>query len=224
MKVVAFVPMKLNNERLPGKNTRALDSGTPLFHLILNTLASIPSLDAVYVFCSADIADLLPPGVVQLRRDASLDTPTTLGNHLAEAFVREVEADIYVQAHATAPFLTSTSIEQMIARVQEGVHDSAMPVVKMQEFFWQGGRPLNYDPTEIPRTQDLEPMYMETTGAYVFSRAVGVSGKRIGATPALVEVSKIEALDINDSDDFLIANAVDAVVNGRAESSPAVAD
>lgn len=29
-KVVAFVPMKLNNERLPGKNTKAFKGGKPL--------------------------------------------------------------------------------------------------------------------------------------------------------------------------------------------------
>ena len=30
MKVVAFVPVKLNNERLPGKNTKVFEDGTPL--------------------------------------------------------------------------------------------------------------------------------------------------------------------------------------------------
>ena len=30
MKVTAFVPMKLNNERLPGKNTKAFTNGKPL--------------------------------------------------------------------------------------------------------------------------------------------------------------------------------------------------
>ena len=30
MKIVAFVPVKLNNERLPGKNTKPFTNGDPL--------------------------------------------------------------------------------------------------------------------------------------------------------------------------------------------------
>ena len=36
-KIVAFVPVKLNNERLPGKNTKSFDGGKPLIEYILGT-------------------------------------------------------------------------------------------------------------------------------------------------------------------------------------------
>lgn len=35
---VAFVPLKLNNERLPGKNTKPFTNGKPLITYILSTL------------------------------------------------------------------------------------------------------------------------------------------------------------------------------------------
>jgi CMP-N-acetylneuraminic acid synthetase len=41
MKTVAFVPIKMNNERLLGKNTKSFDNGEPLIYYILNTLSSV---------------------------------------------------------------------------------------------------------------------------------------------------------------------------------------
>ena len=38
MKVVALVPIKMNNERTPGKNTKQFDDGTPLIQFILKAL------------------------------------------------------------------------------------------------------------------------------------------------------------------------------------------
>ena len=52
MKVTAFVPMKLNNERLPGKNTKAFTNGKPLCQYILNTLLKVKEIDEIYVYCS----------------------------------------------------------------------------------------------------------------------------------------------------------------------------
>jgi spore coat polysaccharide biosynthesis protein SpsF (cytidylyltransferase family) len=39
MKIVGVVRVKLNNERLPGKNTKPFDNGEPLIRYILTTLS-----------------------------------------------------------------------------------------------------------------------------------------------------------------------------------------
>ena len=60
MKVAAFVPIKLNNERAPGKNTKRFSDGTPLITHFLKTLAEVPEIDELYVFCSKEeICDYL---------------------------------------------------------------------------------------------------------------------------------------------------------------------
>ena len=48
-KIVAIVPMKLNNQRLPQKNTKAFTNGKPLCYYILSTLLKIEKIDEVYV-------------------------------------------------------------------------------------------------------------------------------------------------------------------------------
>ena len=66
MKTVAIVPMKLNNRRLPQKNTKIFTNGKPLCHYILSTLLTVEGVDEVYVYCSnPDIQEFIPEGVKQ---------------------------------------------------------------------------------------------------------------------------------------------------------------
>ena len=116
------------------------------------------------------------------------------------------EADIYVYAHATAPFITVDTMKQCIGAVRSGEYDSAFCAVKLQDYLWQDGEPLNFDATNLPRTQDLKPIYQETSGVYVFTKEVFETYKRrIGVKPFIKEVAFKEAIDIDNPEDFDLA-------------------
>ena len=169
MKVAALVPIKMNNERVPGKNTKSFSDGTPLIHMILRALIGANTVDEIYVYCSNEnIKKYIIPGVKFLKRDEKYDSAQADVNDMFYSFSKDVPADIYVLAHATAPFLTSKSIDNAVNAVKSKKYDSAIAVRKMQEFIWKKDKPINYDTKSIPRTQDLEPLYVETTGMYVF--------------------------------------------------------
>ena len=79
MKVVAFVPIRLNSQRVEGKNLRLL-GGEPLLCHILRTLLEVEAIDEVYVYCSDPaVRPYLPDGVQFLRRSPRLDRNETLG-------------------------------------------------------------------------------------------------------------------------------------------------
>lgn len=210
MKIVAVVPMKLTNRRLPNKNTKPFSDGTPLCSCILKTLASVNELDEVYVYCSNDeIKDFLPDGIKFLKRSSSLDQDTSTMNDVLQSFANTISADIYVLTHATAPFMSAESISKGIDAVKNKGHDSAFAAKKIQEFLWQDGKPLNYDINHIPRTQDLPALYAETCGLYVFkNELITKENRRIGVNPYIVEVGGFETIDIDEADDFAIADAV----------------
>lgn len=210
MKTVAFVPIKLNSERLPGKNIKPFDNGKPLIHYILDTLKKVKNIEGIYVYCSSDeIVQYLPEGVKYIKRDPYYDLSTTKFNDVLMSFAEIIKADFYVLTHATAPFISCETIETGINAVISGEYDSALSVNLLQDFLWKDGKPFNYTLDNIPRTQDLEKIYSETCGLYVYSRNLILEQKRrIGETPFLIEVSKVEACDINNEDDFIIANAI----------------
>lgn len=210
MKVVAIVPMKLNNRRLPNKNTKPFTNGKPLCHYILSTLLKVGGIDEVYVYCSnPDIKDYIPEGVRYLQRSEMLDQDTTKMNEVLSCFAKDVPADVYVMTHTTAPFVSCESIRKGLHAVLSGEYDSALAVKKLQDFLWKDGKPFNYQLDNIPRTQDLEPLYEETSGFYIYSAGViNELGRRIGEKPYMVEVSEIESIDIDEKEDFEIADAI----------------
>ena len=210
MKIVAIVPMKLNNQRLPQKNTKSFTNGKPLCYYILSTLLSIDKIDEVYVYCSnPDIKNFIPQGVKYLKRSENLDRDTTKMNEVLSCFANEVQADIYVMTHTTAPFVKANSIEKGIEKVCSGEYDSSFAAKKLQDFLWQDGKPYNYDLDNIPRTQDLDVIYEETSGFYIYkSDVITKLNRRIGDNPYIVEVSEIESVDIDEAEDFMIADAI----------------
>ena len=206
MKTVGIIPIKLNNERLPGKNIKMLGN-KPLIKYILKTLKEVKGLDEVYVYCSDEaIIEYIDGLATFLKRDKKLDEKTANFTQIFTAFMNEVDADIYVYAHATAPFITKETIEEEIKSVASGKYDSAFTAEKIQDFLWEDGSPLNFDAQNIPRSQDLPIVYRETSGVYVFTKEVFQKYKRrIGMNPNIIEVDRKEMVDINYIEDFQLA-------------------
>ena len=203
MKVVAFVPIRLNSKRVVGKNLKLL-GGKPMMCYLLETLVKVQQIDEVYVYCSSDeVLPYLPAGVKLLKRDTALDSDTALGEEIYDAFVRDVDADVYMLAHTTSPFIKAETIATAIDEVVKGNHDSAFSAQKIQTFAWYGGKPLNYSPTSIPRTQTIEPVYVETSAFYIFRRETWVEHhRRVGFNPYMAIVGPVEGVDIDYPEDF----------------------
>ena len=209
MKTVAIMPIKLINERCPGKNTRLL-GGKPLLQHELDNLKQTGLCDSINVFCSDEaVVPYLPENVDFLKRPEHLDLPTSNFNQIFDCFMEKKDADIYVYAHATAPFITVETMRQCIEAVRSGDFDSSFCAVKLQDYLWQDGEPLNFDATNLPRTQDLKLIYQETSGVYVFTKEVyQIYRRRIGKKPFIKEVSFKEAVDIDTPEDFELAEAL----------------
>ena len=120
MKTVAFVPIRLNSQRVAGKNLRSL-SGSPLMCHILKTLTTVEGIDEVYVFCSDE--SIRPAaarkGVVPAPRPVARP-----GHHarqeIYDSFTASVDADLYILAHATSPFIRAATVAGALAKVRSG--------------------------------------------------------------------------------------------------------
>ena len=209
MKVVAFVPIRLNSKRVVGKNLKMLGS-KPLMWYILDTLTRVPQINEVYVYCSQDaITPYLPEGVKFLKRDSSLDRDETLGEEIYDAFIKEVDADVYLLGHTTSPFIKAETISCAIEEVVSGHHDSSFSAQKVQTFTWFDGNPLNYSLKEIPRTQMIKPVFVETSAFYIFRRELWTEHhQRVGANPYMALVGPIEGIDIDYPEDFEFAEKI----------------
>lgn len=218
MKLVALLPMKANSERVKGKNFREF-AGKPLFMWILDTLLSIDSIALVVI--NTDARHILAEyGVAQNDRLMIRDRkPELCGdavsmNRVLEDDIKSVEADCYLMTHTTNPLLSATTVlnawENYVCSQIDGSADSLFTVNRVQTRFYRAdGSPVNHDPDNLVRTQDLEVWFEENSNLYIFSReSFASTGARIGKRPTMFEIPPQESMDIDDQAGWELAELV----------------
>lgn len=202
----AIVPIKLRSRRLPNKNFLLLGE-KPLAHYIFETLLRTPEIDNVYCYTSqAAIMKILPPQVKLLPRPNRLDGNEIQANELFQYAVENINAEIVIIGQVPGPFITQQSLSKGIKAVSSGEFDSAIAVKRIQTYCWANNMPINYDPSNMLQTQNLQPIFAETSGFYVFKKDDYLkSGSRINGRVCLIEVTERESLDIDDPKDFSLA-------------------
>ena len=209
--IVAFVPMRHSSERVPGKNYRDFN-GRPLFHHIVSTLLSVPQVTTVVI--DTDSPTIVEQCASEFPTVRCIDRPEhLLGGEVPMTDVLQHDAslfpsDWYLQTHSTNPLLSAATLGRAIAQLEESQaeHDSLFSVTRLQTRLYDStGAPLNHDPAVLLRTQDLPPVYEENSNIYVFSNELIAAGRRIGDHPILFEMDPLEAVDIDEEHDFVIA-------------------
>jgi CMP-N-acetylneuraminic acid synthetase len=218
MSTIALLPMKAHSERVSGKNFKNL-ARKPLFRWILDSLLAVDEIDQVVI--NTDARDILADnGLLDSDRVLIRDRrPEICGdfvsmNSILEDDLAVTSADQYIMTHTTNPLLSSASIAKALAQYKDakskGLADSLFGVTKFQTRFYTGdGSPINHDPNNLIRTQDLEPWYEENSCIYVFDKSsFAATNARIGENPILFEIPKLEAIDIDEKEDWFLANAL----------------
>jgi CMP-N-acetylneuraminic acid synthetase len=215
---VGVVPIKSVSQRVQGKNFRAF-AGRPLFHYILEA-ARNAGLDRIFVNTddagAAEYARSQGMGVID--RPAFLSADSANGNDLLMYDASQVDAAVYVQLFVTAPLLSSATIRRAVSILAEDpACDSVFTVNTIYSWFWFDGKPVNYDPLVLPRSQDAKPIVRETTGLYAIRRESLLARKcRIGASPRQLIVDEVEGLDIDTEFDFRFGEFL--LQSGQAKS------
>lgn len=209
MRIAAFATIKMNSQRVPHKNTQMIGS-KPLCYHILDAALKVDLIDDVYVYCSdANVVRYIPQGVKFIKRETWLDGDEIRAKDTYTAFLKDVDADVYIAMCTTSPFTKSDTIKNALNKVVHEGYDSAFTVRKLQTFAWYENKPINYDLAEVPRTQDMEPVFIETSAFFIFRKELWVDyGRRIGFKPYMQEVDEIEAVDIDTMDDLRFAQII----------------
>lgn len=217
-RIVALLPMKAHSARVSGKNFRDF-CGKPLFQWVLQTLLEVNEIDQVVI--NTDAREVLKEnGLTSTDKILIRDRPKEICgdfvsmNKVIADDLDNVEADIYIMTHTTNPLLSKETIKKAIdtykARLASGTHDSLFTVDRIQtRFYKRDGTPVNHDPNNLLRTQDLEPWYEENSNLYIFNKeSFSKSKARIGERPYLLVTPKYESIDIDEPEDWDLAVAV----------------
>jgi CMP-N-acetylneuraminic acid synthetase len=223
MKIAALVPMRHYSQRVPGKNYRPL-AGKPLYQHILETLLSVPEITTIMVDTdSTPVMDGLRanfPQVKIIQRPENLCAPEIPMNEILAYDTAQVEADFYLQTHSTNPLLKAETISAAVQKFLGAypAFDSMFSVTRLQTRLWDSlTRAINHNPAILLQTQNLPPVFEENSCFYLFTRQNLLAKRnRLGERPLMFEISRYEAVDIDEEFDFQIADMMMRARQGEA--------
>ena len=211
-KIACFIPIKNNSSRVPNKNLRLL-RGIPLYRYALDTVINSKVFDDVFVDTdSEDVKNYcIKKNINIIDRDPKLLKDSANGNDLLEHWVDiKPNYDVYFQVFVTSPFLTPNTLKDCVNIMKKNpLGDSVFTVIEDYTWYWFNGKPVNYNPKLLPRSQDAKPIIKETTSLYGISKeGFNKTKSRIGESPQIYVVDEIEGTDIDTEFDFIMAKLI----------------
>lgn len=210
--VTAIVPIKANSERLPNKNFRIFN-GRPLYNWILETLESVSEIDRIVV--NTDAEQVIEEAAEQFDVEVSVRPERLRDEDVTTEIIKyeidRVDSDVYLHTYATNPLLRAETISNAISEFKSNPSkDSLLPVTAHQSWFYNADvTPINHDPHELERSQDMEPVYEDNCALYIYTgETMQNIGHRIGENPLVFEIGQIEATDIDVLSDFKLAECL----------------
>ena len=216
--ITALLPMKGNSERVPNKNTKLL-LGKPLFFYVMESIISSKYINKIII--NSDSPEILKMAVenfgkekiIAINRPDFLLGPKVPMTPIIKYDLQFCDTDHFIQLHATTPLLKTRTIDSAIERYFEGLsdgYDSLMGVTLYQtRFYYPDGKPINHDPNIMLPSQDMPYIYEDNSTFYINSKGNFFRrDNRVGVKPLFFPVNKIEAVDIDDMDDWFMAEAL----------------
>lgn len=211
MKTCLIIPAKGTSERLSQKNLFKIN-GETLIRRACRKLLNCKNISSLYVDTESediicDIKDYFNKGLKLIKRHPLLATNDIGANEMMMYGLHSIEdCDLLLQSFCTSPLLRAETIDRCIEDFTNNgypKHDSFFTVLDTQEYFWKNGRPENFSTKELPNSFELDKIQMETHGLYgVTTQSLLKNKTRVGENPMLINIPKIESIDINEKGDI----------------------
>lgn len=218
---VAIIPARGGSKGLPGKNILPL-AGKPLIVWSIEQALSASSVHGVYVSTDDDQIAVVArsAGAEVIQRPAELATDQASSEVALEHAIRTLVAGRHPDLEhitflqCTSPLRRAEDLDRAFRIYKDKGADSLLSVSPSHRFFWRLGldgfaQPVNYDPHNRPRRQDMEPAYQENGSIYIFSRNCFESFRnRLGHQVALYEMSEAAGYEIDSATDFAVVETL----------------
>ena len=131
-------------------------------------------------------------------------------NAIIEDDILSDEGNNFLMTHTTNPLISIKTLSNAIdifKNRDKNQYDSLYSATKFQgRFYYDESIAINHNPSELLRTQDLPPVYLENSCLYLFEKSSFLETKtRIGKKPILFETPQLESVDIDTEDEWYLA-------------------
>ena len=207
--ITALIPIKRNSQRIPNKNFLEINS-KPLFYWIIDSLLNSEFVDEIVInydddYTLQEVSKYFDSIKFCKRPDKLLGDDISM-NKIIESSLKDCTNETIVQVHTTSPLLKTKTIDKAIKFHLDKKQD-IFSVNKLYERFYDKDlRPINHDINTLVQTQDLEPLYVENSAFYIFTKEnFRQNNNRINDKSDIFEVIFPENIDIDNFEDFELA-------------------
>lgn len=208
--VLCIIPARGGSKGIPRKNIRRV-RGIPLLAYSIRSAQATPAITRIIVSTDdteiADIARVYGAEVIERPSGISGDTATSesalehvlMTLHAQESYVPE--RVVFLQA--TSPLRAPRAIQEAFEEMERAQADSLFSACRVEGFVWSASAeklaPLNYNPTQRPRRQDLTERLVEENGSiYIFKPWVLQQFKsRLGGKIAMYEMARADSFQVD---------------------------
>ena len=219
MRRLVVIPARGGSKRIPRKNIKDF-LGRPIIAYSIEAALGSGLFDEVMV--STDDEEIAQVALAHGASVPFLRSPTSSDDHATTAQVLEEVLERYKEQgktfdcacclYPTAPFVTSETLKQGYSRLREGGYDSVFPVLRYSYPIWRslkledGKAVMNWPEHLQSRSQDLPPAFHDAGQFYWFRvDAFRESGKLFTANSGAIEISELQAQDIDSETDWRLA-------------------
>ena len=229
-KVIAMIPARMGSKRVKNKNLRCIND-KPLISYIVKSAIESDVFDEIYINSESDIFKKLADelGVKFYKRPAELSTDTATNDQFALDFIDNNPCDTLIQLLSTSPFLTPNEIKGFVTDMDNNNYETLIAVSNAQIECVYDGKPINFNQKgDTLPSQQLKPIQIYACGIMgwdtnryreninKFGSAYHGGDGRTG----FYELKGFSALDIDNEEDFKMAELVAKHLNTTDEQEP----
>ena len=211
--MIAVIPVRKGSQRVENKNSKDF-AGSSLLKIKIEQVKRVGVFDDIVVSSDSDemleIAARL--GVGAHVRDPVYCMGSTPMKEVYRYLGKEFSSykDL-AYINVTNPLLKDESLTSCVSVYKNRMHEvvSVNTVHEVKDFMWYSGKPVNYDPANQPRSQDLPEYVALNFACNIISTNIMMHQGVIVGTPHIgIVIDKIQAVDIDDVYDFEIAETL----------------
>jgi CMP-N,N'-diacetyllegionaminic acid synthase len=208
-KISALIAVRSGSTRVKNKNIRNFNNAS-LLELKIKQLQEVKEIDEIVVNSNdtkmLGIANNL--GANTVERSDYFASDTISMSEVYRNMAENIDCDIVLYANCTNPLTETKSYIDAINSFTRNKHnyDSLTSCHDIKEFLYLNNKPINYNPKDQVRSQDLPDIVALNFAISIIHRSKMIkNGNIIGVNPYFYKLDEIESVDIDTPLDFFIA-------------------
>ena len=207
--ITAVITVRSGSQRVKNKNLKSFCDKNLLEYKI-EVLKKVRNIDKIVINTDSDEAIQISKNynINFKKRDPYYASSECSNSEFWGNIAENTDSEFILFTHCTNPLIKKSTYEKFIETFEKNKnnYDSFNSVTDVKEFLFLNKKPINFNPSKSPNSQDLPEVFKLNFAINILSTKLMAKKKSlIGDTPYFYNLNSEEGYDINTKLDFEFA-------------------